>query len=185
MRAFTIVELMAASAILVILMSGLLMVLQHGELITGIGTAKVDLEAEVKMLTEWITKDLRQTNSVNLTSIANDPNYAHLKFNLWVWDNATKNITYSDSYIEYNYYSSNQTLDRGYYDASTGTAFNNTFYDITLPPFYTSYTNESDNDFDSTDLRMEGLITVIKKEKTVRGRVLNFTMVEKVRIRNE
>ena len=184
-RGFTIVEFVVASAILVILMSGLLMILQQGELTTGIGTAKVDLEAEVKMLVDWITKDLRQTNSVNLTNNDNDPDYTHLKFNLWVWDNATKNIIYSDSYVEYNYNSSNQTLVRGYYDASTSTTFNNAFFNITLPPFYTSYTDEIVNDFNTTDLRMEGLIIVVKKEKTVRDRPLNFTMVEKVRVRNE
>ncbi len=184
-RGFTIIELMVASAIMVILMSGLLMILQQSELVTGIGTAKADLESEVKMLTEWITKDLRQANSVNLTSTDNDPDYTHLKFNLWVWDNATKSFNYSDSYVEYNYNSSNQTLVREYYDASTSTTFNNAFFNITLPPFYTSYTDETVNNFNTTDLRMEGLIAVIKKEKTVRDRALNFTMIEKVRIRNE
>ncbi len=184
-RGFTILELVVASAIMVILMTGLLVILQHGEFATGIGTAKVDLEAEVKMLTEWITKDLRQANIVNLTSTDNAPDYAHLKFNLWAWDNTTKNIAYSNSYINYTYYIGNQTLFREYYDEDSANLFNNTFTNITLPPFYTSYTNETVNDFVGNDLRMDGLVIVIRKEKAVRGRILNFTMIEKVRVRNE
>ncbi len=182
-RGFTIVELVVASAILVILMSGLLMILQNSEFTTGIGTAKVDLEAEVKMLTEWITKDFRRAQIVNLTN--NAPGYDHLKFNLWDCNNTTGNITYSDSYVEYSYDSTNQTLLREYYDEGTDSLFNNTFTNITLAPFYTSYTNETAYGFVENDLRMEGLIIVIKKEKIVRNRDLNFTMVERVRIRNE
>lgn len=182
-RGFTIVELVVAAAILVILMSGLLMILQNGEFTTNISTAKIDLEAEVKMLTEWITKDFRRAQIVNLTN--NAPGYDHLKFNLWDCNNTTGNITYSDSYVEYSYDNGTDTLLREYYDENSAILYNNTFFNITLAPFYTSYTNETAYDFVDNDLRMEGLIIVIKKEKIVRNRNLNFTIVEKVRIRNE
>jgi len=181
---FTILELVVASAILVILMSGLLMILQQGELASGVGAAKVDLDAEVKMLTEWIAKDVRQAKIQNLADNNNTPGAGHLKFNSLIWNNATNNLTYSGSYIEYSYDSSNKTLLRGY--NNTITTVSNTFFNITLPPFYTSYTNETINNFVANDLLTQrSLIVVIKKDKTVRGRPLNFTLVEKVKVRNE
>lgn len=183
LRGFTILELIVACAILAILMSGLLLILQQGEFTTARGTAKADLESEVKMITEWITKDVRQAKIQNLTN--NAPGYDHLKFNLLGWDNTTNNITYSNSYIEYSYDSTNQTLLREYYDEGSASLFDNTFTNITLAPFYTSFTNETVCDFVDNDLRMEGLIIVVKKEKIVRGKDFNFTMIEKVRIRNE
>jgi hypothetical protein len=174
---------MLVSVILFIILSALVMTLNVGEMASCIGSAKVDLEAEVKMLVDWITRDIRQAKIQELYN--NTPTTDHVKFNLWVWDNATFEQQNTDQYVEYEYDSPNQTLSRRLIeDDATANEWN--FTDISMSPFYTSYTNETVNSFNSTILlNTRRLIVAIKKSKTVRNRPLNSTMVEEVKIRNE
>lgn len=192
-------------------MAALLMTLQIGELVNGIGSAKVDLESEVRMLVDWITKDVRQAKIQELCN--NTPTTDLIRFNLWVWNNTAYVHDKTVYYVEYEFDSGEQKLYRRYIDDSyTGEClyipdnpgtydcrirYQFNFTGIIMPDpdpgsetgkgiFYTNYASPTDNDFNSTVLlNNRRIIVVIKKEKTVRGRLLNFTLVEEVKIRNE
>jgi prepilin-type N-terminal cleavage/methylation domain-containing protein len=182
-RGFTIVELMVVCAIMGIMMSALLMALQAGGTTNEIGSAKVDLESEVRMLVDWISRDVRQAKIQEMNN--NTPATGHIKFTLWAWNNLTNATDLSDSYIEYSYDSANQILSRNFQDENS-TIFAVNFTNITMPPFYTSYSNEDSNSFsNATLLETRTLIIAVKKEKIVKDRNLNFTLVEQVRVRNE
>jgi prepilin-type N-terminal cleavage/methylation domain-containing protein len=200
---FTLVELMVVCAIFGIVMSALLMTLQIGEFANGVGSAKVDLESEVRVLVDWITKDIRQAKIQDLSSTDNDPRGDHIKFRLWEWNTTGHNQAYiyngaTDTFvnIEYDYDSATETLSRKFQDEN-GDVFYQNFTGISLlnpDPgsetgkgiFYTSYASSTDNDFNSTVLlNNRRIIVVIKKEKTVRNKNLNFTLIEEVKIRNE
>jgi len=180
--------------ILGVVMSALLMTLQIGELINGIGSAKVDLEAEARMLVDWITKDVRQSEIKNL--YGNDPRGDHIKFNMWEWNQTGFNQQYTDEYVEYSYDNQTETLSREFRNENGDVLVQN-FTGIVMPDpdpvsetgkgiFYTNYASPTDNNFNSTDLlNNRRIIVVIKKEKSVRNRLLNFTLVEEVKIRNE
>lgn len=188
---------------MVVVMSALVMTLQIGELVNGIGSAKVDLESEARMLVDWITKDVRQAKIQDLSSSDNDPRGEHIKFRLWEWNSTNHNqeYIYNDTTgafvtIEYNYDNETETLSREFQDEN-GNVFYQNFTGISMPDpdpgsetgkgiFYTNYASPTDNDFNSTVLlNNRRIIVVIKKEKTVRDRPLNFTLVEEVKIRNE
>ena len=180
------VELLMACVILGVVMSALLMTLQIGELANGIGSAKVDLESEVRMLVDWISKDIRQAKIQDLASTGNDPSTDHIKFRFWQWNSTSHSQEYlSNKAVQYTYDSGTKNLSREFWDVN-GSVFYQNFTDISMAPFYTSYTDETTNDFVGDDLRENRrLIVVIRKDKTVRNRPLNFTMSEEVRIRNE
>jgi prepilin-type N-terminal cleavage/methylation domain-containing protein len=200
---FTLVELMVASVIFGVVMSALLMTLQIGEFANGVGSAKVDLEAEVRMLVDWISKDIRQAKIQDLASTDNDPRKDHIKFRFWEWNSTSYNQAYiynatTDTYvnIEYTYNNATEILSRKFQDKS-GNVFYQNFTGISKlnsDPgsetgkgiFYTEYSDPTNNDFNSTILLNNRRITIaIKKEKNVRGSILNFTLVEEVKIRNE
>jgi prepilin-type N-terminal cleavage/methylation domain-containing protein len=183
LKGFTIVELMVVSLITGIIMSALFMTLQVGELTYEIGSAKVDLESEVRTLVDWISRDLRQAKIQEMNN--NTPATDHIKFSLWTWNNTTNTTNLKSSYIEYSYASANQTLSRNYRDEGS-TIFTVNFKNITMAPFYTSYTNETSNSFsNATLLTSRKIIVAVKKTKVVKNKNLNFSMVEEVRVRNE
>jgi hypothetical protein len=174
---------MVVSMIMAIVMSALVMLLHVGEVSTGIGNDKADLDAEVRLLTGWIVKDIRQAKIQELNE--NNPTTDHIKYNLWVWDNNTLSQQMTDEYVEYDYDGDAQVLTRSYIiDNVTQGQWN--FTDITMSPFYTSYTSEATNSFSNdTLLESRRLIVAIKKEKVSRGKNINLTLVEEIRIRNE
>lgn len=176
-------ELTIAVAIMGVIMSALVMVLGVGEKAAGIGSAKVDLQSDVKTLVDWIVRDVRQAKIQELYN--NTPSSDYVKFNLWLWNNTTYTQENSNQYVEYAYDNVTQTFTRRFIE--NGTIQNEwNFTDIQMSPFYTSYVNETNNNFDNmTLLTTRTLIVAIKKAKTVRNRPLNFTMVEEVKIRNE
>jgi hypothetical protein len=199
---------MVASVILVVVMAALLMTLQIGELVNGIGSAKVDLESETRMLVDWITKDVRQAKIQELCN--NTPATDFIRFNLWEgqW-NVTGYVAVKTAYyVEYEYDPGAGVLHRRFIDTSLcwesdsdypactiRNEWNFTGISLLDPDtgsetgkgvFYTSYSRPTDNGFNSTVLlNNRKIIVVIKKEKTVRNRLLNFTLAEEVKIRNE
>lgn len=182
-RGFTLPEVLIASFIMIIIMGSLVMTLRVGDLSTAVGTERVDLESDVKMLIQWMTKDIRQAKIQELYN--NTPSTDHIKYNLWEWDNATLSQLKTDEFVEYEYDPSGQVLTRRYI-VDNVTEHEVNFTDIAMHPFYTNYTNESSNSFNDTDmLTSRRLIIAIKKEKEVRNSTVNFTMHEEIRIRNE
>ncbi|HOU36447.1 MAG TPA: prepilin-type N-terminal cleavage/methylation domain-containing protein [Candidatus Omnitrophota bacterium] len=182
-RGFALVEVMIASFIMVVIMGALVMTLRVGDLSTAVGTERVDLESEVKMLMHWMSKDIRQAKIQELYN--NTPSTDHIMFNLWEWDNATLSQLKTDEFVEYEYDPSAHVLARRYI-VDNVIEHEVNFTGIAMHPFYTSYANESSNSFNGTALLTgRRLIVAIKKEKEARGRIMNFTMHEEIRIRNE
>jgi hypothetical protein len=174
---------MVVSFIMVIIMSALVMMLRVAEMSTGIGTAKIDLESDVRLLVSMMVKDIRQAKIQELHN--NTPATDYIKYNVWVWNDANHTQDKTDEYVEYEYDDASRVVTRRFIvdnDTMDEVAFSN----ITMPPFYTSYTSATVNSFSSaTLLNTRRLIVAVKKERIVRGRDLNFTMVEEMRIRNE
>jgi len=176
---------MVVTLIMIVIFGSLLMALHVGQISTEVGSSKVDLEAQARMVADWIAKDVRQCIPSELC--ANVPTTDYVKFNLWDWDNTSLSQVQTDEYVEYEYDNATANLTRRHI---AGGVIDNeqNFTGITMSPFYTSYTDETTNDFDYSELCATSnrtLIVAIKKEKTIWNRDLNFTTVKEVRIRNE
>ncbi|MDD5347468.1 MAG: prepilin-type N-terminal cleavage/methylation domain-containing protein, partial [Candidatus Omnitrophica bacterium] len=180
---FTLIEAMVVFIILAVIAAALVMTLRVGDFAQSVGSSKADICSDVKMLMDWIVRDVRQAKIQELFN--NTPSTGYIKFNLWVWDNDTLAQVFSDQYVEYEYDSAGEVLTRRFIDG--GVTVNEwNFTGVMMPPFYTSYTNETINSFsNATLLNSRKVIVAIKRGKTVRNRPLNFTMAEEVRIRNE
>ena len=181
-QGFTIVELMVAALIMAVIMGALVMCLRIGDLTTAVGTEKADMESDVRYLMSWMVRDIRQAKIQELCE--NEPGSDYIKYNIWVWDDVNYTHQKSDDYVEYEYDPYSLVLTRRAFNNDTDAEVN--FTGIAMSPFYTSYTDETANGFDAgTLLGTRRLIVAIKKEKIVRDRNLNFTLVEEIRIRNE
>lgn len=179
----TLMEFMVVILVLCVITSALVMTLSVGEKASGIGSAKVDLQSDVKLLVDWIIRDVRQAKIQDLHD--NSPTTDYIKFNQWEWNSTSEEQEKTDRYIEYEYDGLSETLTRRTIVDEDITGELN-FVDISMSPFYTSYIDETNNDFsNSTLLENRRLTVAIKKSKTVRNIPLDFIMVEEVRIRNE
>lgn len=179
----TIIELAIAMGIMTIILMALVMTLRVGDFASGIGTAKVDIQSDVKMILDWVTRDIRQAKIQDLHD--NTPATDYMRFNLWEWNNTSCAQEESDQEVEYDYDALTNTLTRRFIENGT-VSYEQSYSGVTMAPFYTSYTDETTHDFNNqTLLNSRSVIVAIKKEATARNKVLNFTMVEKVRIRNE
>ena len=176
---FTIVELMVASLITAVILTALVMALRVGDVTDDIGSARSDLQGEVSSIMDWITKDIRQAKIQELN--ANSPTASYIKYNIWEWDNTTFSQIMTDKYVEYEY--GNGILTRR--EIAGGVSTETVFSNITMEPFYTTYTQSQQSFDNATLLSTRRLIVAVKKETVVRGKVLNFTLVEEIRIRNE
>jgi hypothetical protein len=177
---------MVVGMIMAIVMSALVMLLHVGEVSTGIGNDKSDLDADVRLLTGWIVRDIRQAKIQELNN--NTPTTNHIKYNIWLWNNTSLSQQKTSEYVEYDYDEDAQVLTRNYINTSATPNLQGqwNFSDITMSPFYTSYTSEASNSFSNvTLLGTRRLIVAIKKEKLTRGKNINLTLVEEIRIRNE
>lgn len=187
LRGFSIVELLVASLILSVIIAGLFLTLNIGQVSNSLSTANLELQSEIKLAMDWIVKDLRQTISWNIASVDNNPTPVHLKFNLWVWNTTTNTWELSAAYIEYNYDINTQRLTRLLSDESgniTTLVFNN----ISQAPFYTTYISSGDpgNSLNADLLRNDRkLIIVLNGRKLTRASLpLTFNLQAEVRIRN-
>ena len=174
---------MVALLVFFVITSALVVSLGVGERATGIGTAKVDLQSDVKLLVDWIIRDVRQAKIQELYN--NDPTTDYIKFNLWEWNSTSYEQDETGKYVEYEYDDVSETLTRRTIEDGDITG-ELEFPHISMSPFYTSYTDETNNSFvNTTLLTNRKLIVAIKKSRTVRNTPLDFIMVEEVRIRNE
>mgnify|MGYP001768326132 CR=1 FL=1 len=180
---FTLPEILIASFLMIVIMGALVMTLRVGDLSMSVGTERVDVEADVKLLMSWMVKDIRQAKIQELHG--NDPATDHIMYNLWEWNNNTLTQENTNEFIEYSYDAASEALTRRH--IVDGVIENEvSFTDIKMPPFYTTYTDESVNGFDpAVLLGTRRLIIAVKKQREIRGSVVNFTMVEEIRIRNE
>jgi len=183
MKGFTVIELAVVTLIMTVILGALVAALRVGDLATGIDTPKVDLQSDARNIMALLSKDIRQAKIQELYD--NTPATGYMKFNLWVWNNTSCEQEVSGSYVEYEYDAAALNLSRRLIEGGS-VSYEQNYTHIAMAPFYTSYTDESTNEFDSADLlSSRTVIVAIKKEKTARNSVLNYTLVEEVRIRNE
>ncbi|MCX7927117.1 MAG: prepilin-type N-terminal cleavage/methylation domain-containing protein [Candidatus Omnitrophica bacterium] len=182
-QGLSLIEAIIVILIFSIISASLIAALRVGDISNSIGSLKTDLYSDTRMLLDWLTSDVRQGKIQKI--YAYNPTTDYLKIPLWVWNDTNLTQKLTGQYIEYKYDNKTYTLTRRLLNNTTVINEIN-FTNVLMPPFYTSYTNESKNDFNSsTLLTSRKIIIAIKRGKNERNRPLNFTMVEEVRIRNE
>jgi len=181
-RAFTLVEVMVCAFILTVIMASLFMVLNIGEFSYPLHSGKIDLQAKVRQVLDWIVRDARQTNLIQINT--NAPSVNHIKFKQVTGiDNATGAYTLSANYIEYNYDSVSDNLTRNVVNGSGSLLQSQAFDNITQPPFYAALGNPLDP---GDILTSKKLIVIIAGRSQVKNYItLNFSLAEEVKIRNE
>lgn len=187
-KGFSLVELAVAAFILSIILGALFMALSTGDLSFTVNAAKLEIQSRIRIVMDWIIKDVRQAISWNIASDPNAPSTQHLKFNLWSWNTTTNTWDLSDDYIEYEYDAFSQKLIRRFYDSATAQTMTVEFNNITEAPFYTTYIGPGDpgNVLEADQLRnFRVLIVVLKGQKIVRNSIYApFNLMSEVKIRN-
>lgn len=184
-RGFTLIELLIAGFILSAIIGALFLSLTAGDSSTTLGLAKADLQAKVRLIMEWIVKDVRQTNLAEIDT--HNPSGDYIKFRKVTGiDNITGSYTLSPDYTEYNYTSVSGELRRNEVDDTGSILRSLVFSNITQSPFYTEIgvaLTESPNP--GNILSAKKLVIIIAAQGQVRsGLVLNFSLTEEVKIRN-
>jgi competence protein ComGC len=178
----TLIEVLVVAFILTVIIGSLFLTLTTGELSSSISSEKTDLQAKVRLVMDWIIKDVRQTNLIQINT--NAPSADHIKFKKVTGiDNATGNYTLSSNYIVYSYDNTLQRLTRNEVDDG-GTILNSwVFSNITQSPFY------SDTGVPLAPggiLTSKKLIIIILGQSQFRNSLtLNSSLTEEVKIRNE
>jgi len=183
-KGFTLIELLVVFFILGIILSGLLVSLNVGELSFPLSSAKSDLQAKARLAMKWITKDVRQTTTWDIAN--NNPTTSYIKFRQVTGLNTTSgDYLLSDDYIEYIYDSNSNRITRNSVDGGGVATRTLAIGNIIEAPFYTRY--DTVEEMDEGDLQTNGkLIVVIKGQKQIRGSLnVSSTLTAEVKIRNE
>lgn len=179
---FTLVEVLVVVFLLTIILTALALTLTTGQFSNSVGSAKADLQAKVRRITDWIVRDARQTCLIQINN--NSPSQDHIKFKKVTGvDEGTGDYTLAANYIEYDYDGSSDTLTRNEVN-DAGSVLNSwTFDHITQSPFYAA----AGDPLDAGDiLSSKKLVVVIAGESQVNSSLtLNFSLTEEVKIRNE
>ena len=181
---FTLVEILLVSFILVLFFTSLFLTLTVGEFSSYLSLRKVDLQANIRQVTNWIVKDAR---SATLGEIANNnPSSVHLKFRtVQGADTQTGYYILSQDYVEYAYDDASDKITRSLV-AVNGTILKSwEFSGIVQEPFYTR-----DSAGQVVPLSQSPLLSSKKLFLVISGRNLsrvdlNYTLNAEVKIRNE
>jgi prepilin-type N-terminal cleavage/methylation domain-containing protein len=180
--AFTLLEILIAAAILSVVLACLFTTLNIGQLSFSMNSAKVELQSYVRLVMDRLVKDVRDTNLLEINN--NSPSVDHIKFRkVSGIDNGSGSYTLSANYIEYTYDGNSGVLTRNIIDGSNNILQSLTYNDITQSPFYIASGNPL---VANGILTSKSLFIVISAQKQTRGsNVLNFSLTEEVKIRNE
>jgi len=175
---------MAYCFILIVVLAGLFSSLVVSSFSHALGSARLDLQADVRRILDWTTKDVRQAISWDICN--NSPSADYIKFHLWTWDQTAHAFSLTNELIEYAYDANAHTLTRSLVNSSGTVLESRVFYNIYESPFYTTYISPSNNEFKTADLLAnKKLIVVITAQKNVRVSTnILYTLKEEVRIRN-
>lgn len=182
-RGFSLVEILIVALLLTIIVFALLTTLNTGEVSNSVSTAKADLQAKVRQAMDWIIKDVRQTNLIQINT--NNPLGNHIKFKQVTGIDGAGNYALSANYIEYTYNSASQQLTRNEVDdfGVPVPGSSRVFSNITQSPFYSEAGVAL---APGAILVSKKLIVVISGENQVNiNLTLNFSLTEEVKIRNE
>ena len=180
--AFTLVELLIASVIFSVILACLFFLLNIGQLSFSINSAKLDLQSYVRLVMDRLIKDVRDTNILEINS--NNPSVNHIKFRKVTGiDNNSGSYTLSANYIDYDYNIATGELIRSIIDG-TGTVLQSSIFDnIVQSPFYSAPATPL---VAGAILSSKSLFAVISSEKQTRNsKIINFSLTEEIKIRNE
>jgi prepilin-type N-terminal cleavage/methylation domain-containing protein len=182
-RGLTLIELLVVVFIMGMIMAGLFLSLTKGEFASSVSMSKADLQAKIRRIMDWIVKDARQTNLIQINANDHDPTGNHTKFKTVTGIDSGGNYTFSTNYIEYNYTSASEELVRHEVNETGSILQSWVFNNITQSPFYTATGVPL---APGGILSSKKLIVVISGESQVRGSlVLNQTLTAEVKIRND
>jgi len=197
---FTLPEVLLVAFILGMLFTALFQTLNVGQIANIMSSERVALQSYVRRALNWVTNDVRATNLQQIDR--NNPSVNHIKFQkvtgINETDPAAPYTVNSTTYIEYSYSSATSQLTRN----ELSTADNSTLYrdgrpliwvfnNITQSPFYTNVTSTpwvplvSTPGDDGSIIKAKKLIIVIAGQRQARNSLLNLTLTEEVKIRNE
>ena len=180
---FSLIEILVVCLILGVILGALFISLTSGDLPNSVNSAMTDLQGKVRLIMDWMIKDVRQTNLIEINS--NSPSTDHIKFKKVTGiDNGTGNYTLSADYIDYSYDSVSGELTRSEIDGTTGDILRSLVFDnITQSPFYTDTGVPL---VAGGILTSKKLIVVIAGQSQARHSVtLTHTLTQEVKIRNE
>jgi hypothetical protein len=167
------------------LMTAIFFALSSGELSGTFNSARADLQGEIRRTLDWIVNDIRQTVSWEVAN--NSPSASYIKFRqVQGWNTATDTFLLSTEYITYTYDSGASTITRRLLDAGGNTLQSWTFNNIIQAPFGTLNSSGLTVPLNSGDLLTSRKIIVsISGQSQIRGRIIDYALTEKVKIRNE
>lgn len=182
----TIIEVLFSALLTGLLLAGFFYALTTGELSNTFSSAKADLQAQVRMMMDWILKDARQTVSWDIAN--NNPSDTHIKFRqAQGWDTANNTLLLNSDFIEYAYDANAKTITRKGLDAAGNTIQSWVFDNIISSPFYTINSGGDIVSLNSTDLLTSArLVVLISAQKQVRGALnTSCSLTGEIKIRNE
>lgn len=182
---FTLIEVLFVVSILGIIISALFFSLTRGEFSSAVSSAKADLQAKVRSIMDWVTKDVRETNLVQIDS--NNPSVNHIKFRKVTGMDGTGSYTFADHYIEYNYDNTSAQLTRNKIDVLTGTILQSSVFDnITQPPFKVAVGVPLEQSPSAGNILFykKLLIFIAGQSQVKNSLTLNFSLTEEVKVRN-
>lgn len=162
-------------------------VLQAGESVFPVMTAKIDFQAKIRSIGNLIVRDIRQAPCWDIAN--NNPSASYIKFRTVDGINTTTgNYILSLDYIEYDYDNTLSKITRSVIDSGNNTTESREFIGITEPPFYTIDTGgarTTDNFKDNLN-NSKRMVVAITGQSQVRERdLLPITLELDVKIRNE
>ncbi len=175
-------EVIVTVFLLTLIMTSLFFALTRSEFSNSIVSAKADLQVKVRTVIDWIVKDTRQSNLIQINT--NSPTQDHIKFKQVTGiNNVTGEYTFSSTYIEYDYDSGTDVLTRNEIDADGTTVLRSWDFDnIMESPFYSDVATPLAA---NAILSSKKLVIVIAGQCQVRGTTLDLSVTEEVKIRNE
>lgn len=165
---FSLIEILVTVLILVVIFSGLFFVLNIGRFSSTTSSEKLELQEQVRRVTDWIVKDVRQTVAYQIAN--NQPSSTHIKFKVCLGHDGNDRI-WSDDFIEYTYDSDLNRLIRADYD--TGQIWN--FDNIIAEPF----------DIGAVSSNNALVVTITGQRQRIGLPNMTSTLTANIKIRNE
>ncbi len=184
-RAFTIIEILISALIGAFMVTVLFYILNGGQNINDLSSAKVAAQSQARRASDWISSDLRQAVVWDLAN--NSPSATHIKFRLVLgWDIAGNTYQLDANYIEYNYDAAADTLTRNLVNGAGAVLKFWVFNDIITQPFFTRDGSGTLIALDNSVGTSKKIVTLISVNK-VSSKGVNSTasLTAEIKIRNE
>lgn len=160
-------------------------VLNSGNIINDLSSAKVFSQSEARRVSDWVARDLHQAVVWDLAN--NNPSPTHIKFRpVLGWDIAGNSYQLGADYIEYVYDVNAHTLTRQILSGAGGVLKSWVINDVVVQPFFTRDSSGNLIDLDNSIGTSKKVVSVITVTKiSGRGVAMTASLTAETRIRNE